>query len=99
MNLSPQFARHGKRLSPGSAASQFASASAGRNGRAQRSRRRSNSSPLGLEVLEERLLLSNDPDLVMFDATAPASAILGETIPVSWRVRNQGTDTSADWFD
>ncbi len=40
------------------------------------------------------------PDLVVSDASSPASAALGETIPVSWLVTNLGPGAAlADWQD
>lgn len=40
------------------------------------------------------------PDLFVTSATAPSTAIAGETIALSWTVTNQGTATaSADWTD
>jgi len=40
------------------------------------------------------------PDLAVAAATAPASAILGQTVDVSWTVTNQGlVDTAANWVD
>ncbi|MBD2169240.1 DUF4114 domain-containing protein [Calothrix membranacea FACHB-236] len=40
------------------------------------------------------------PDLVVENATAPESAILGENINVSWTVKNQGSvSTTANWAD
>jgi Subtilase family/SdrD B-like domain/Cadherin-like/Putative Ig domain/CARDB/Domain of unknown function (DUF4114)/Bacterial pre-peptidase C-terminal domain len=40
------------------------------------------------------------PDLVVENATAPESAILGENINVSWTVKNQGSVTAlSDWYD
>jgi large repetitive protein len=40
------------------------------------------------------------PDLVVSNATAPSNATLGETIPISWTVENQGEVTAdADWND
>ncbi|WP_414755083.1 CARDB domain-containing protein [Anabaena sp. CCY 9910] len=45
----------------------------------------------------------NDPpdvDLVITAANAPTTAGLGETISVTWTVKNQGTaSTSSDWYD
>ncbi|MCF2152305.1 M10 family metallopeptidase C-terminal domain-containing protein [Desmonostoc muscorum LEGE 12446] len=42
----------------------------------------------------------NAPDLVITAANAPTTAALGETISVSWTVKNQGTvSTFADWYD
>ncbi|MBG1261724.1 CARDB domain-containing protein [Nostoc commune] len=42
----------------------------------------------------------NDIDLIVCSVTAPLYVTLGETIPVSWRVTNQGTDSAlADWYD
>ena len=42
----------------------------------------------------------NDPDLVVTAASAPTTAVLGESIQVSWTVKNQGTiEASADWYD
>ena len=39
-------------------------------------------------------------DLVLSSASAPASAALGESIPVSWTVENQGNfPAPADWWD
>ncbi|MFN6535591.1 MAG: CARDB domain-containing protein [Nostoc sp. EkiNYC01] len=41
-----------------------------------------------------------DVDLEITTASAPTSATLGETISVTWTVKNLGTDTAlADWFD
>ncbi|MBW4676961.1 MAG: type I secretion C-terminal target domain-containing protein [Desmonostoc geniculatum HA4340-LM1] len=41
-----------------------------------------------------------DVELKITTASAPTSATLGETISVSWTVKNLGTDTAfADWFD
>ncbi|NDJ23933.1 type I secretion C-terminal target domain-containing protein [Nostoc sp. B(2019)] len=40
------------------------------------------------------------PDLIISNATSPISAVLGETVSVSWTVKNQGTVTAiADWND
>ncbi|MEH1863767.1 MAG: CARDB domain-containing protein [Nostoc sp.] len=40
------------------------------------------------------------PDLVITTANAPTTAVLGETISVSWTVKNQGTVSAlADWYD
>ena len=40
------------------------------------------------------------PDLVVSDTSAPLSAVLGETIHISWTVTNQGSsDALADWQD
>ncbi|MDZ7970800.1 MAG: CARDB domain-containing protein [Nostoc sp. DedSLP03] len=42
----------------------------------------------------------NDPDLVVTAASAPTTAVLGESITVNWTVKNQGTiEASADWYD
>jgi subtilase family serine protease len=42
----------------------------------------------------------NAADLVVTDATAPASVTVGETVSVSWTVTNQGTvATSNNWYD
>ncbi|MBD2415927.1 hypothetical protein FACHB389_31060 [Nostoc calcicola FACHB-389] len=42
----------------------------------------------------------NAPDLVVTAANAPAIAGLGETISVSWTVKNQGTVYAfSDWYD
>ncbi|MBD2516973.1 M10 family metallopeptidase C-terminal domain-containing protein [Nostoc sp. FACHB-973] len=41
-----------------------------------------------------------DVDLVVTTANAPTTAELGQTISVSWTVKNQGTVSAlADWFD
>ncbi|MFN6539114.1 MAG: CARDB domain-containing protein [Nostoc sp. EkiNYC01] len=40
------------------------------------------------------------PDLVITAANAPTTAALGETISVSWTVKNQGiVSASGDWYD
>ncbi|MBG1265632.1 CARDB domain-containing protein [Nostoc sp. WHI] len=40
------------------------------------------------------------PDLVFTAANAPNTAVVGETISVSWTVTNQGTvSASSDWYD
>ncbi|MCL1475465.1 CARDB domain-containing protein [Argonema antarcticum] len=40
------------------------------------------------------------PDLVVFDATAPETANWGETVSVSWKVKNQSSVTAAaNWWD
>ncbi len=40
------------------------------------------------------------PDLVITTANAPTTAVLGETISVSWTVKNQGTvSASSNWYD
>ncbi|QFS51026.1 CARDB domain-containing protein [Nostoc sphaeroides] len=42
----------------------------------------------------------NAPDLVITAANAPTTATLGETISVSWTVKNQGlVSASSDWYD
>ncbi|MBD2513900.1 hypothetical protein H6G93_02540, partial [Nostoc sp. FACHB-973] len=42
----------------------------------------------------------NAPDLVITAANAPTSAALGETISVSWTVKNQGLVSAfANWYD
>ncbi|MDM9385689.1 CARDB domain-containing protein [Chlorogloeopsis sp. ULAP01] len=42
----------------------------------------------------------NDPDLTVTAATAPTTAVLGETIAVNWTVLNQGNiEASTDWYD
>ncbi|MHC5598790.1 MAG: CARDB domain-containing protein [Nostoc sp.] len=42
----------------------------------------------------------NAPDLVITAANAPTTAAPGETISVSWTVKNQGTISAlADWYD
>ncbi len=45
-------------------------------------------------------LTAPDVDLVITAANVPTSAVLGETISVSWIVKNQGTvSASANWYD
>ncbi|TRU69655.1 MAG: hypothetical protein EWV55_20760, partial [Microcystis viridis Mv_BB_P_19951000_S69] len=40
------------------------------------------------------------PDLIVSNATAPASVTVGATISVTWEVKNQGTvAANADWWD
>ncbi|NCR78336.1 MAG: Na-Ca exchanger/integrin-beta4, partial [Microcystis aeruginosa K13-06] len=40
------------------------------------------------------------PDLIVSNATAPASVTVGATISVTWDVKNQGTvAANADWYD
>ena len=40
------------------------------------------------------------PDLVVTQATAPSSGLVGQTIPISWTVQNQSTvDAAAQWYD
>jgi subtilase family serine protease len=40
------------------------------------------------------------PDLIVSTATAPTSAILGESIQVSWTTTNQGTgNANSSWYD
>ena len=40
------------------------------------------------------------PDLAVTQATAPAAAVAGATIPISWTVQNQGTvEAPAQWSD
>ncbi|MCY2955084.1 MAG: hypothetical protein NTU53_24415 [Planctomycetota bacterium] len=40
------------------------------------------------------------PDLTVLTATAPAAAVLGETISVSWTVKNVGPGSATrDWYD
>ncbi|MBF2015836.1 MAG: hypothetical protein IGS23_11675 [Rivularia sp. T60_A2020_040] len=42
----------------------------------------------------------NDPDLVVTAATAPDTAVVGESITVNWSVENQGNiEASSDWYD
>jgi subtilase family serine protease len=42
----------------------------------------------------------NAPDLVVSNALAPSSAIVGDTISVSWTVKNEGTVAApSSWFD
>ncbi|MBD2251345.1 CARDB domain-containing protein [Nostoc parmelioides] len=42
----------------------------------------------------------NAPDLVVTAANVPSTAVLGETISVSWTVKNQGTVSAfIDWYD
>ncbi|MBW4676963.1 MAG: type I secretion C-terminal target domain-containing protein [Desmonostoc geniculatum HA4340-LM1] len=42
----------------------------------------------------------SDADLIVSFITAPLSVSLGQIIPISWKVTNQGTDsTFGDWFD
>jgi subtilase family serine protease len=42
----------------------------------------------------------NAPDLIVFNATTPASVNVGATINISWDVTNQGTvAANADWYD
>ncbi len=41
-----------------------------------------------------------DPDLTITTATAPGNATAGETVPISWTVKNTGTyDAIGTWFD
>ena len=41
-----------------------------------------------------------DVDLIVSSATAPASGVLGQTVPVSFTVKNQGTNaTTSTWDD
>ncbi|MBD2518845.1 APHP domain-containing protein, partial [Nostoc sp. FACHB-973] len=45
-------------------------------------------------------ITEREVDLVVTTASAPTSATLGETISVTWTVKNVGTDTAfSDWFD
>jgi subtilase family serine protease len=63
-------------------------------------RKTSKSNRAALEALEERLLLSADIDLVVNDAVGPDSAIVGETVAVSWTVKNEGTVPATNsWYD
>ncbi|MCL1475986.1 CARDB domain-containing protein [Argonema antarcticum] len=40
------------------------------------------------------------PDVIVDRVTAPLTAQLGQTIPVSWTVKNQGSvQAAADWYD
>ncbi|MBX9255404.1 type I secretion C-terminal target domain-containing protein [Desmonostoc muscorum CCALA 125] len=52
-------------------------------------------------VFAQAINISNDvPDLVITAANAPTTAALGETISVSWTVKNQGTvSASSNWYD
>ena len=57
---------------------------------------------LRIEPLEDRRLLSVAPDLQIAEGlvTAPAAAILGQTIPITWTVTNTGTaSASGTWRD
>ncbi|GAB1542664.1 hypothetical protein NUACC21_53380 [Scytonema sp. NUACC21] len=41
-----------------------------------------------------------EPDLTITTATAPSTAVLGETIALNWTVLNQGNrQATADWYD
>ena len=55
--------------------------------------------PLSLEQLEDRIVPAGI-DLRLVDATAPAIIKLGDTVPVSWNIQNQGSDDAApSWYD
>src|SRR5262249_38127459 len=70
--------------------------SATRNPRRARSRRLS----FSWERLEDRLLLSNQPDLVVRAASAPPTALVGDTLSVPFTVLNQGDgNASGYWSD
>ncbi|MDZ8261496.1 CARDB domain-containing protein [Nostoc sp. ChiQUE01b] len=51
-------------------------------------------------VFAQAITINDAPDLVVSAANAPTTAALGETISVSWTVKNQGTvSTSSNWYD
>ena len=55
-----------------------------------------------IEMLEQRVLLANQPDLLMTAAAAPAAAIEGnaEQISITWTVKNQGSAAAVGpWHD
>ena len=54
----------------------------------------------GIETLEPRVMLAGDVDLRITSVQAPNSAVMHETIPVSWTQANTGTEpATALWFD
>jgi len=66
--------------------------------RSRQCKRRTTRRRLG-QILEPRIMLAADADLAI-TASAPISAVMGETIPVSWTVQNQGTGpANSNWFD
>src|SRR6266542_3866007 len=63
------------------------------------SRRNSPSFRLGIEQLEDRVLLTG-PDLTLLAATAPITARLGDNISIAWTVVNNGSQTAnPPWYD
>ncbi|HVX64067.1 MAG TPA: CARDB domain-containing protein, partial [Pirellulales bacterium] len=55
-----------------------------------------------IEVLEERAMLANQPDLAITAAAAPGTAVEGNAakISITWTVKNQGAaPTSGPWND
>ncbi|MBD2439767.1 CARDB domain-containing protein [Nostoc sp. FACHB-110] len=51
-------------------------------------------------VFAQAITINDAPDLLITAANAPTTAALGETISVSWTVKNQGlVSTSSNWYD
>ncbi|HVX09989.1 MAG TPA: CARDB domain-containing protein [Pirellulales bacterium] len=73
-----------------------------RKRRSRRSNQLQSFGQLGFQWLEARLMLANQPDLVITAATVPATAIEGNAsqISISWTVKNQGTAAATgNWSD
>ncbi|MHC5916452.1 MAG: Calx-beta domain-containing protein, partial [Nostoc sp.] len=54
---------------------------------------------VGVTVNSTAITLSNVPDLVISNITAPTQAVSGQSLELTWTVNNAGANTNGNWRD